>query len=116
VPLYDGHQRTLKYQKLDIQERTRLNNRSFFINQYNQQVIQLNNQLHATDELFEKIKQQVDYTKTLIEAYHKLLETSDVKVTDIVVAITNYLNAQNIYRQNLISRLRIINQINYWNH
>jgi outer membrane protein TolC len=116
VPLYDGHQRTLKYQKLDIQERTRLNNRSFFINQYNQQVIQLNNQLHATDELFEKIKQQVDYTKTLIQAYHKLLETSDVKVTDIVVAITNYLNAQNIYRQNLISRLRIINQINYWNH
>jgi outer membrane protein TolC len=114
VPLYDGHQRTLKYQKLDIEERTRLNNRSFFINQYNQQVIQLNRQLHATDELFEKIKQQVNYTKTLIQAYHKLLETSDVKVTDVVVAITNYLNAQNTYRQNLISRLRIINQINYW--
>ncbi len=115
VPLYDGHQRTLKYQKLDIEERTRLTNRSFFINQYNQQVIQLNNQLHATDELFEKIKQQVNYTKTLIQAYHKLLETSDVKVTDIVIAITNYLNAQNTYRQNLISRLKIINQINYWN-
>lgn len=115
VPIYDGHQRTLKYQKLDIEERTRLTNRSFFINQYNQQVIQLNNQLHATDELFDKIKQQVNYTKTLILAYKKLLETSDVKITDVVIAVTNYLNAQNTYRQNLISRLKILNQINYWN-
>jgi len=115
MPLYDGRQRNLKYQKLDIEERTRLTNRSFFINQYNQQVSQLNIQLHATDQLFEKIKQQVDYTKTLIQAYGKLLETSDVKITDIVIAIANYLNAQNSYRQNLISRLKILNQINYWN-
>src|SRR6185369_4984932 len=95
MPLYDGRQRALKYQKLDIEERTRLTNKNFFINQYNQQVSQLNIQLHATDQLFEKIKQQVDYTKTLIQAYGKLLETSDVKITDIVIAITNYLNAQN---------------------
>jgi hypothetical protein len=43
------------------------------------------------------------------------LETSDVKITDVVIAITNYLNAQNSYRQNLVSRLKILNQINYWN-
>jgi glutaredoxin 2 len=115
MPIYDGRQRTLRYQKLDIEEQTRLTNKSFFINQYNQQVSQLNIQLHATDQLFQRIRQQVDYTKTLIQAYGKLLETSDVKITDVVIAITNYLNAQNSYRQNLISRLKILNQINYWN-
>jgi len=115
MPIYDGRQRTLKNQKLDIEERTRLTNKSFFINQYNQQVSQLNIQLHATDQLFNKIRQQVEYTKTLMQAYGKLLETSDVKVTDVVIAITNYLNAQNSYRQNLVSRLKILNQINYWN-
>jgi outer membrane protein TolC len=115
MPIYDGRQRNLKYQKLDIEERTRLTNRSFFINQYNQQVAQLNIQLHATDQLFDKIKQQVQYTRTLIQAYGKLLETNDIKITDVVIAITNYLNAQNSYRQNLISRLKILNQINYWN-
>jgi outer membrane protein TolC len=114
-PLYDGHQKGLKYQKLEIEERTRLTNKNFFINQYNQQVAQLYIQLNATNQLFEKIKQQLDYTKTLITAYEKLLETSDVKITDFVTAITNYLNAQNSYRQNIISRLKIINQINYWN-
>jgi len=114
MPIYDGRQRNLKYQKLDIEERTRLTNKSFFINQYNQQVAQLNIQLHATDQLFERIKQQVTYTRTLIQAYGRLLETSDVKITDVVIAITNYLNAQNSYRQNLISRFKILNQINYW--
>jgi outer membrane protein TolC len=54
MPLYDGRQRNLKYQKLDIEESIRLTNKSFFISQYNQQVAQLNIQLHATDELFEK--------------------------------------------------------------
>jgi outer membrane protein TolC len=115
-PIYDGHQKGLKYQKLDIEERTRLTNKFFFINQYNQQVAQLYIQLNATNQLFERIKQQLDYTKTLITAYEKLLETSDVKITDFVTAITNYLNAQNSYRQNIISRLKITNQINYWNH
>jgi len=115
MPLYDGRQRNLKYQKLDIEESIRLTNKSFFISQYNQQVAQLNIQLHATDELFEKIRQQVTYTRTLIQAYGKLLETSDVKITEVVIAIANYLNAQNSYRQNLISRFKILNQINYWN-
>ena len=114
-PIYDGHQKGLKYQKLDIEERTRLTNKNFFITQYNQQVAQLYIQLNATNQLFERIKQQLDYTKTLITAYEKLLETSDVKITEFVTAITNYLNAQNSYRQNIISRLKIINQINYWN-
>ena len=114
-PIYDGHQKRLKYQKLDIEERTRQTNRNFFINQYNQQVSQLIIQLRATDQLFEKIKQQVSYTKTLILAYEKLLETSDVKIIDFVTAITNYLNAQNSYRQNFISRFKIMNQLNYWN-
>ena len=115
MPLYDGHQKSLKYQKLDIEERTRLKNKSFFINQYKQQVAQLNYQLHATDQLFEKIKLQVNYTKTLILSYAKLFETGDVRITDFVNAVTNYLNAQNSYRQNFVSRLKIINQLNYWN-
>jgi outer membrane protein TolC len=115
VPIYDGHQKRMKYQKLNIEESTRQNNKEYFIRQYYQQIGQLNAQLRATDQLFEKIRRQVDYTKTLISAYGKLIQTSDARVTDLVTAITNYLNAQNLYRQNFISRLRIMNQINYWN-
>lgn len=115
IPIYDGHQKKYKMQKLDIQEQTRTTNRDFYMRQYMQQIAQLNIQLHAIDELFSKIQRQVTYTKTLIEAYGKLLQTGDMKVTDLVTAITNYLNAQNMFRQNLIARLKIMSQINYYN-
>jgi outer membrane protein TolC len=115
LPIYDGHQRVLKYRKLDIEENNRLKNKNFFINQYNQQIRQLSIQLNSTSLLFQKIQQQVDYTRALIIADQKLLSTGDVRVTDLVIAIINYLAAQNSFRQNFVGRLRIINQINYWN-
>ncbi|MEP6512588.1 MAG: TolC family protein [Parafilimonas sp.] len=115
VPIYDARQRTLKYSKLDIRERTRLANKDFFRNQYFQQVAQLTKQLHATDELVSKINEQITYVKTLITANQRLLETGDIRIADYVLAINNYLTAKNLLNQNYISRLKILNQINYWN-
>ena len=83
--------------------------------QYQQQIAGLQQQLQGTTLLFEKINKQVSYTKTLIEAYGKMMQTGDVKITDVITAITNFLNAQNLFRQNTISRLRIQSQLNYYN-
>jgi outer membrane protein TolC len=115
IPIYDGHQKSLKYHRLDIDEQNRIRNREFFIAQYQQQIGTLTRQLQSTELLFDKIKIQVNYTKTLIEAYGKLLQTGDVKITDVITAITNFLNAQNTFRQNIVSRLRIQSQIAYYN-
>ncbi|MGN6166385.1 MAG: TolC family protein [Flavisolibacter sp.] len=115
IPIYDGHQKRLKYAQVDLKERTRQANKEFFINQYRQQVAQLKQQLYATDLLVNKINQQIAYSHTLIEANGKLLQTGDITMKDYVLAINNYLSAQNLLTQNNISRLRIVNQINYWN-
>ena len=115
VPIYDQGQRKLKYSKLDIAERTRLSNREFYLNQYRQQVAQLNHQLRGIDALVEKINKQIKYANTLIEANNKLLQTGDIRMTDYVTAINSYLNAKNQLTQNYISRLKIVNQLNYWN-
>jgi outer membrane protein TolC len=115
VPIYDGKQKIMKHNKLNIEERTRTANRDFFINQYNQQVSQLYQQLRSTDALIEKISKQIQYTNTLIAADLKMLETGDVRLTDLILAINNYYNARNLLRQNNISKLKIINQINYFN-
>jgi outer membrane protein TolC len=115
IPIYDGHQREMKYSKIDIQERTRLANKEFFMNQYRQQLAQLRQQLYLTDRMVNKINRQIEYSHTLIIANGKLLETGDITMKDYVTAINNYLSAQNLLTQNNISRMRIINQINYWN-
>ncbi|WP_018614398.1 TolC family protein [Segetibacter koreensis] len=115
VPIYDAHQRKYRLSQVDLRERTRVNNKLFFLNQYKQQIAQLNQQLHASDLLVKTINEQIKYVKTLISANAKLLETGDIKISDYVLAITNYINARNILNQNYINRLRIVNQINYWN-
>ena len=115
VPIYDGHQRKMQYSRLDIAERTRTGYKDFFTSQYSQQIAQLSQQLKATEELIDQINDQVRYSQTLIEVNGKLLGTGDAKIADYILALSNYLNAKNLLTQNNITRLQIINQINYWN-
>ncbi len=115
IPLYKGNQKKLEYSKIAILERTRRNNKAFFTSQHTQLVAQLYQQLHGTEELITDINNQLKYSQSLIDVNKKLLETGDVKITDFILALNNYINAKNQVAQNTISRLQIINQLNYWN-
>jgi len=115
VPIYDGHQRKMQYSKLDIAERTRTGYKDFFTSQYRQQIAQLSQQLHATESLIGQINEQLRYSQALIGVNEKLMGTGDVRIADYILSLNNYLNARNLLTQNNITRLQIINQINYWN-
>jgi hypothetical protein len=105
----------MKLARIDIQERTRQSNREFYVNQHNMQLLQLRQQLLSIDQVVEKINKQIGYAHTLIVANGKLLQTGDITMKDYVTAINNYLQAQNLLTQNNINRLKILNQVNYWN-
>ena len=115
VPIYDGRQRRLQHRRLDILENTRAGYRDFFATQYQQQIAQLTQQLNLTRQLVAETNNQLRYIRTLIEVNRKLLTTGDVRIADYVIAINNYVNAQSIVTQNLVSEYQIITQINYWN-
>ncbi|MEP7258317.1 MAG: TolC family protein [Flavitalea sp.] len=114
VPIYDGKQRKLQYSKISIQERARLDKKDFFMQQQRQQVMQLLQQLHSTDKLIEQVDRQIKYTETLIAVNEKLLPTGDIRLTDFILSLNNYLNAKNLVTQHYVSRLKILNQLNYW--
>jgi outer membrane protein TolC len=115
VPIYDGHQRKLQYNKLSIEELTRSGYKEYFSRQYDQQLAQLRQQLAGTESLLAEINAQVAYSETLIRVNAKLLETGDVRIADVIIALNSYLNARYLFVQNRITRMQIINQINYWN-
>jgi len=115
VPIYDGGQRKLSYKKLSLEEESRKNYKSFFAQQYNQQIIQLNQQIDGYDNLIADINTQFKYSETLIKVDTKLLQTGDLRMADLILAINNYLTIRNLLTQNTISRLLLINQLNYWN-
>jgi len=114
VPIYDGRQRKLQYSKLDINERTRVAKKDFFLNQRDQQLLQFKQQLRFTEGLIARIDKQVTYTETLVTVNERLLATGDVRLIDFILALSTYLTAKNLVTQNYISRLKIINQLNYW--
>jgi glutaredoxin 2 len=115
VPIYDGHQKQLQYSKLNIEERTRQKQQEFFKRQFQQQVQLLQQQLNDLESLAGPINQQIKYLKTLIEVNGKLLETGDIKITDYVLALNNYITAKNLVVQNQVARYLVIHQLNYWN-
>ena len=115
IPIYDGRQKQLQYSKINIEERTRQKQKEFFTTQYTQQIQQLEQQLSALDGLNGPIDKQIEYLKTLIEVNGRLLETGDIKITDYVLALNNYITSRNLVVQNMIARFQIINQLNYWN-
>ena len=115
VPIYDGRQKKMQHDKISIAEKTREQYRDFFTTQHEQQIQQLQQQLKSADELIVESTEQLRYTNALIEANRKLLRTGDAHIVDYIIAIGNYLSAKNSITQNTISKLQIINQLNYWN-
>ena len=114
VPIYDGQQRRMQHDKNAIAEMTRQGYARFFGQQYRQQIAQLYQQLSQTEELIDATNAQIKYSQTLLDANGKLLRTGDVRIADYILALNNYLYAQNLVTQQRIARLQIINQLNYW--
>lgn len=115
VPIYDGHQKELQFTKLDLEERTRQKQKDFFYNQYHQQILQLQQQLNDLESLAAPVNKQIKYLETLIKVNGKLLETGDIRITDYVLALNNYITAKNLLVQNKIEQYLVIQQLNYWN-
>ena len=114
VPIYNGGQKKMEHDQITIAEETRADYRNFFTSQYRQQIHMLTSQLASHDPLIRQCTEQLTYAKTLIDANQDLLRTGDISVTDYLLSVSNFLNAKNLLIESILSRYRIINEINYW--
>ncbi|WP_069660787.1 TolC family protein [Arcticibacter eurypsychrophilus] len=115
IPIYDGRQKKLAHKKLQLEEDTRRNYLNFFDRQYAQQINQLRQQINGFDSLLIEIKDQFKYSESLIKVDTQLMQTGDLRIADLVLAINGYLTIKNQLTQNGINQLQLINQLNYWN-
>lgn len=115
IPIYDGYQKKMQYTKLTLASQTINNYRDFFYRQQMQQLNLIRQQITQTDAIFGKMNDQIRFSKGLIDVDTKLMRTGDLRIADFVLAINNYMSAQNLLRQTTINRLKLINQYNYWN-
>ncbi len=115
LPVYDGGQRKMQYRKLTLEEETRQNYKAFFNMQYRQQIAQLKQQIGGNEDLLNQIDEQLKYSESLIKVDTQLLQTGDVRIADLILAVNNYLTIKNLKTTTTINKLQLINQLNYWN-
>ena len=113
-PVYDGKQRQLEYKKIEISEKSRMLYRDSYSTQYRQQYQQLYEQLRLTDNLIGDIHLQLNQLSDLIDLYKKVaLENGLMRITDFLAAVNNYTNTQNSLTIAEMTRLQLINQLNF---
>ncbi|MEI8084786.1 MAG: TolC family protein [Paludibacter sp.] len=113
MPLYDGKQRKLQYNKISIAEETRQYYKDFYQKQFSQQYIQLKEQLKLNDELIVEIKGQLTNQEQLIGLYKTEIEKGLVRFLDFLTVVNNYVSTKNNLTVAEMNRLQIMNQLNY---
>ena len=113
LPVYDGQQRKLQYDKTALAENSRSNYKAFYTSQYKQQIIQLTEQLKLTEELIFGIRGQLSEQEKLIELYKIEIEKGLVRFLDFLNIVNNYTATKNSLTVSEMNRLQIINQMNY---
>jgi outer membrane protein TolC len=115
VPIYDGRQRKLNYEKLKIAENTRTNYAGYFKQQFSQQLQQLYTELMKTQDIIPRINQQLDFAESVIKQEKYLINSGNISITDYVTALKNYTSVKRNLNQYQVKILQIITEINYWN-
>lgn len=115
VPIYDGQQRTLNYNKLKLAENTRTNYADFFKQQFNQQLKQLFDELRQTQEIIPQVEQQLSFAESVINQDKYLLNSGNISITDYILSLKNYISVKRNLNNYQVKILQIITEINYWN-
>lgn len=113
VPIYDGQQKNIEKQKLDIEQNTRTNYRNNFKIQYSQQSRQLTDELRSLYEINSELEKQLKSSEVLNNALKSALESGLVQMTEYLNSVKNYRIINKNLNDNRMKVLQVINELNY---
>jgi len=113
IPIYDGHQKKMLLQQNQLSLDTRKKYLEQTQRQYQQQILQINNQMEQYDKMISKANEQITYAKTLVEANAKQLPTGDVRMVDFILSINNLLSLKGNIIQYNATLFNLKNQLQY---
>lgn len=113
VPIYDGRQRNIEKQKLELSENSRQMYAENFRKQYYIQLKQYGDELSNLDSMSVKLEEQVKNAELLVNALRDQLEAGNVQMTEYINAIKNYKNINRNINLININKLQLINEMNF---
>ncbi|WP_375448339.1 TolC family protein [uncultured Fibrella sp.] len=115
MPIYDGNQRKLQYQKLDVAQLTIQNYRNQYINRFNLQLRTVNEQLRVNQTLIGLTEKQNTDVENLLTISQTRLYRGDISAIDYLLIVQRYLNVKLTLNQLTVQQQRYINTFNYRN-
>jgi outer membrane protein TolC len=113
VPIFDGHQRQIAYERLRVSEQTRQGYRAFLSAQRRQQYDQLQGIASATAGLVASLREQLRVAGALVEAGRQQLSTGDIAILDYLQLVASYRSFQFSLTQAETERLRNLYALDY---
>jgi outer membrane protein TolC len=113
VPIYDGQQRKLEGQKLEIRENTRSFYRTGSKKQYDQQYLRLQGELEDMKSVRDRLAKQLSTSDQLVKSLRSELETGYVRMTDYLNAVKNYRSIRHNLNLTDIAVMSIVNDLNF---
>jgi len=114
LPVYDGNQRKLNFQKLKSEEDIRAGYSEAFKREYYQQLQQFSDELEQTRALLPAVTAQVRNSELLVNSEKELVIKGSGSITDYLIAVKNYLSVRKSLNQYEVRLLQIQNEINYF--
>lgn len=115
IPVYDGGQKQLQHQKIQIRQQSIQDFAGFAQAQFNQQKFQLTNQLKSNSQLQNQLDVQLNSMRVLLEANKKLLSTGEIPLVDYMMMLSNYKTMQSQIIGIETTRNQLVVQLNYLN-
>lgn len=112
IPIYDGNQRKMLIAQNNLKEKSREAYLQSSGRQYQQITLQLKQLINQYDTLITDSKKQLEFSETLVKANALQLKTGEVRMTDYILSINNYLDLRSSAILNQSNRLILINQLN----
>ena len=115
MPIYNGGQRRLQYQKLDVAQLNIQNYRNQYLNRFNLRLRTVNEQLRVNENLLTMIDKQNTDVENLLTISQARLYRGDMSAIDYLLIIQRFLNIKLTLNQLSIQRQRLISEFNYRN-
>ncbi len=115
MPIYNGGQRRLQYQKLNVSQLNIQNYRNQYINRYNLRVRSITEQLRVNQNLLERIDKQNTDVENLLTISQARLYRGDMSAIDYLLIVQRFLNIKLSLNQLTVQRQRFVSDFNYRN-
>ena len=115
MPIYNGNQRRLQYQKLDVSQLTIRNYRNQYLNRFNLQLRTVNEQIRVNQNLLALTQKQNTDVENLLTISQARLYRGDISAIDYLLIVQRFLNVKLTLNQLYVQQQRYINTFNYRN-